>query len=191
MTRFLSLSAALLLAASSTAVAQTPNPRGELRGEIGGVGIAVDYGRPGLGDRMLSDLMAMLPPDRVWRAGENQVTILETTRDLLIGGQTVSAGRYSVYLRIAEEGDWSLLLNSHQGIPLGELWSEAPEAMRAEPWPMLSGYAAIAEQEVARIALTEVDAAGEGQDIFEITLDGSSLRFAWGGVAWETTVAAP
>ena len=192
MTRFLFLSAALLLAApSSAAAAQEPNPRGAVEAEIGAARIAIDYGRPELGGRMLSDLLAMLPPDGVWRAGENQVTILETSGDLTIGGEAVPAGRYSLYLHIAEESGWSLLVNGHQGIALGELWSEAPEAMRAEPWPMLSGYGAIADEEVARIPLAEVEAAEGSREIFEIALDGNALRFAWGGEAWETTVQGP
>lgn len=190
MNRMLPLSAILAVALAALATAQEPNPRGALAGAVGGAAITIDYGRPGLAGRMLDDLLAMLPPDRVWRAGENQVTILETSADLSVGGVDVPAGRYSVYLHIAEDGVWSLLLNSHQGIALGELWAEAPEAMRNEPWPMLSGYGGIADQEVARIPLTEAEATGD-QDIFAIDLAGDALRFAWGGVAWQTTLAAP
>ena len=194
MMRFPHLPLLLLLAvpfAADSAAVQAPNPRGALDATVGDAAITVDYGRPRLAGRMLSDLLAMLPPERVWRAGENQVTILETSADVEIGGRPLAAGRYSVYLHIDEGGNWALLLNRHQGIPLGELWSEAPEAMRAEPWPMLSGYAAIADDEVARIPLAETEPGDGDPDVFEITLDGNDLRFAWGGNAWKTTVTAP
>lgn len=180
------LTAAFALAAS----AQDAQPRGAVSAEVAGATLSIDYGRPDLGDRMLVDLLNMLPPDRVWRAGENQVTILETSGPVKIGGETVPAGRYSLYLHVPESGGWALLVNRHQGIALGELWDQAPEAMRAEPWPMLSGYGQIEDQEQARIGLEEVETSGDG-DVFEITAADGTLRFAWGGVAYQTTLASP
>ena len=150
----------------------------------------IDYGRPALGDRMLGALLSMLPEDRVWRAGENQVTTLETSAPLMIGSQTVPAGRYSLYLHVPESGNWHLLVNRHQGIALGELWSEAPEAMRAEPWPMLTGYAGIEDQEQARISLEEAESSGDG-NVFEITADSGMIHFSWGGTAYQTTLGTP
>jgi hypothetical protein len=182
----------ILLAAALAlpAAAQSPNPRGAVKADAGGAMISIDYGRPALGDRMLGDLLNMLPGDRVWRAGENQVTILETSAAVKIGSETVPAGRYSLYLHVPENGNWQLLVNRHQGIALGELWSEAPAAMRAEPWPMLSGYAAIAEQEQTRIALQPADASGDG-NVFEITAGDGMIRFSWGGTAYQTTLGSP
>lgn len=172
------------------ALAQDPLPRGAAVAEVGGATVSIDYGRPDLGDRMLADLLNMLPPDRVWRAGENQVTILESSGPVKIGGETVPAGRYSLYLHVPESGNWALLVNRHQGIALGELWDQAPEAMRAEPWPMLSGYGQIEDQEQARIGLEEVEVSGDG-NVFEIAAGDGTLRFAWGGVAYQTTLRSP
>ena len=180
----------IALALAIPATAQDPNPRGAVKTEVGGASVMIDYGRPDLGDRMLGDLLGMLPPDRVWRAGENQVTILETSAAVQIGGETVPAGRYSLYLQVPESGDWHLLVNKHQGIALGELWSEAPEAMRAEPWPMLSGYGQIEDQEQARIALQPADASGDGK-VFEITAGDGMIQFSWGGTAYQTTLGSP
>ena len=171
-------------------LSQDRTPRGAVSAEVGGAAVSIDYGRPALGDRMLVDLLNMLPPDRVWRAGENQVTTLENSEPVEIGGKTVPAGRYSLYLHVPESGDWTLLVNRHQGIALGKLWSEAPEATRGEPWPMLSGYSQIEEQEQARIALEKVEASGDGS-VFEITAGGGVLRFAWGGVAYQATLRSP
>ncbi len=189
MTRFLS-TALLLALPAAEAASQSPNPRGAASGEVGGAAVAIDYGRPALGDRMLSDLLDMLPEERIWRAGENQVTTLETSAELTIGAHSVPAGRYSLYLHIPESGAWSLLVNRHLGIPLGELSSRAPEAMRAEPWPMLSGYAAIEDQEAARVPLERADGAEAG-DVFEITIEDGQLRFAWGGTAYQTSLSSP
>jgi len=182
------LFAAILIALPLTAAAQDAMPRGMAEAMVGGSAVSVDYGRPDLGGRALDELFAMLPEERVWRAGENQVTILETSGDIMIGGHMIPAGRYSLYLHIAEEGAWSLLVNRNQGMMLGELWSEAPEAMRGEMWPRLDGYAAIESDEVARIPLTE--AMGAGGDVFEIELDGGKIRFSWAGVAHEAMLGS-
>ena len=183
---FILLAAAIALPAA----AQNPNPRGAVKADVGSAMVSIDYGRPALGDRMLGDLLSMLPGDRVWRAGENQVTILETSAPVKIGSETVPAGRYSLYLHVPESGDWQLLVNRHQGIALGELWSEAPEAMRAEPWPMLSGYGQIEDQETARIGLQSADASGDG-NVFEISAGDGMIRFSWGGTAYQTTIGSP
>ena len=177
---------AILLAAPSFLAAQDTLPRGNAEAMIGSASVSVDYGRPDLGGRDLADLFGMLREERVWRAGENQVTILETSADVMIGGHAIPAGRYSLYLHIPEDGDWSLLVNRNQGIALGELWSEAPEAMRSEMWPRLDGYTAIESDEVARIPLSE--ASGSGGDVFEVELVGGMIRFSWAGVAYEATL---
>lgn len=190
MNRFSILSAVLSGALAVPAAAQDAQPRGAASTDVGGASISVDYGRPDLGDRMLSDLLNMLPEDRVWRAGENQVTTLETSAAVKIGNETIPAGRYSLYLHVPESGNWHLLVNRHLGIALGELWSEAPEAMRAEPWPMLTGYAGIAEQEQARIQLDEASASGDGS-IFEISAGDGMIQFSWGGTAYQTTLQSP
>ncbi len=190
MTRIPLLATVLAAALALPAAAQDALPRGAVSTDVGGASVMIDYGRPDLGDRMLSDLLNMLPEDRVWRAGENQVTILETSAAVKIGGETVPAGRYSLYLHVPESGGWALLVNRHQGIALGELWDQAPEPMRAEPWPMLSGYGQIEDQEQARISLDEAEASGSG-NVFEISAAGGMLRFAWGGVAYQTSLASP
>ena len=190
MSRFSFFAALLIAALALPAAAQDALPRGAVSADVGGASISIDYGRPDLGDRALGDLLSMLPADRVWRAGENQVTILETSGPVAIGGTTVPAGRYSLYLHVPESGDWSLLVNRHQGIALGELWSEAPEAMRAEPWPMLRGYGQIEDQEQARISLDEAETSGDG-NVFEITAGDGMLRFAWGGEAYQTSLGSP
>ncbi len=191
MPRFAFRAALLATLLALPAAAQNMNPRGKVETDVRGASVSIDYGRPGLGGRSLSDLLGMLPEERVWRAGQNQVTILETSAALMIGGETVPAGRYSLYLHIPESGDWSLLVNRHLGVPLKEIASQPPPLDLAdEPWPMVGRYGQIEDQEAARIALDEAEAMGDG-DIFEIAVEGGMLRFAWGGTAYGTTLASP
>ena len=82
MKRFASLAAALVL--TTAAYAQdAPNPRGNTSATVGGKKVTVNYGRPALKGRKMDDLLKQLPEDRMWRAGENQVTILTTEGPIL------------------------------------------------------------------------------------------------------------
>src|SRR5262245_24437760 len=117
MKRLVSVAAGLALA---TAAFAQDNPRGNTSATVGGKKVTVDYGRPTLKGRKMDELLKQLPEDRMWRAGENQVTILNTEGPISIGGKTVPAGRYSMYVHAPATGDWSLALNSDQGIALGK-----------------------------------------------------------------------
>ena len=51
--------------------------------------MAIEYGRPASAGRTVEALTAQLPADRIWRAGENQVTTLTTDTDVMIGDKRV------------------------------------------------------------------------------------------------------
>src|SRR5512139_751284 len=107
--RTVSLVALASLAVAASALAQ--NPRGSAAAQVGGKKVTIDYGRPALKGRSLDELLKQLPADRMWRAGENQVSTLTTEGDLMIGGTKVAAGKYSLYVHAGEGNAWSLVLN--------------------------------------------------------------------------------
>jgi hypothetical protein len=181
--------AAVLAFAASAAFAE--NPRGAASATVGGKKLAVDYGRPVLKGRSLDVLMKDLPADRMWRAGENQVTTLTTAGDITIGGKKVPAGKYSLYVNAPAAGDWSIAINSDLGLPLVKLWDKAPDNMKNEPWPHLEGYKNIATKELARAPMKsgKVSPAAE---LFTIDMkpagSGSTLTLSWGERSWSLDV---
>jgi hypothetical protein len=188
--RLACLASLLAVSVATTALAQ--NPRGAATTSVAGKKLAVDYGRPALKGRALDELLKQLPPDRIWRAGENQVTTLSLEGDVAIGGKKVPAGKYSVYVHAADANTWELVLNRDLGQPLGKIWDKAPDNMKNEPWPHLDDYTkAIASQEVARVPLKAAQVAAP-TDLFTITLTpagkGSTLTLAWGTQAWSADV---
>src|SRR5215471_9459566 len=145
---------ATLLAASSLAFAESP--RGTATATVNGKKVSVEYGRPNLKGRSLADLMKQLPEDRIWRAGDDQVTTLTTETDLVIGGKKVPAGKYSLYVALPQDGSRQLVLNKDLGIPLVKLWDKAPANLAQEPWPRLDGYQKnVADKEVLRVPMTK------------------------------------
>ena len=186
MTKRLAVFAALVgLAAIS--FAQDGQPRGQAETMVHGKKVVIDYGRPDLKGRSLDELMKDLPEDRIWRAGENQVTTLDTATDLKIGGIEIPAGRYSLYVHAPAEGDWSLCVNKDQGIALEKIFPAASPEMAKELWPRLDGYQKNIEgEEVARIPMTKK--SSETGDVFTIDLTASALTLSWAGQAWEATI---
>lgn len=126
MSRTLSYAAALLLGASSLAVAQNAPagprlaPSTRATAEVGFMypqgstppspapSIRLDYGQPHLRGRTLHT-DSLVPYDRPWRTGANAATTLTTGVDLTIGGQSVPAGSYVVWTLPSAQG-WTLVL---------------------------------------------------------------------------------
>jgi uncharacterized protein (DUF2141 family) len=187
-TRWMAIAAVLALAGSPVVGAAE---RGAATASVGGKKVSIDYGQPSLKGRPFDELLKQLPEDRVWRAGENQVTTLTTEGPIRIGGKALAAGKYSLYVLLGADGSRTLLVNSDLGIPLIKLWDKAPADVANEPWPRLDGYTKnIAAKEVARAALKKE--TGPTVDVFSISLapagKGATLRLAWGTESWSIDV---
>jgi hypothetical protein len=179
--------AALVLAASSFAA----DPRGTATATVGGKKVTIDYGRPALKGRSIDELLKQLPADRIWRAGENQVTTIATEGGLTIGGHKLPAGKYSLYVHAGEGNQWSLVLNRDLGVPLGQIWPQAPANLKNEPWPHIMDYTKGAgDKEVLRAKMAA--AAAAPADLFTMTLApkgrGAELTLAWGAQAWSVAL---
>jgi len=48
-----------------------------------------------------------------WRAGANEATVFECSHPVAINGQPLPAGRYALYLELAEKGPWTWVFSSH------------------------------------------------------------------------------
>ena len=181
-------------AAASVALAQNPPaPRGTATATVRGKPILVEYGRPSLKGRALDDLLAKLGPDRMWRAGANQVTTFNTELDLSIAGKKLPAGKYSLYVYAPQTGGWQLALNTDPGIELIKIYPQAPAVVAHALWPRLDGYGKIADKEVLRVPL-QSGTASPAVDLYTITLEpgggGATLKLAWGDKSWSARMKA-
>ena len=181
---------AALMAIGSLAFAQSA-PRDNPSAAVGGKTISVEYGQPALGDRTVEKLLSMLPKDRMWRAGSEQVTTFETAGPVMVGDKSVAAGKYSLYLHCAEDGTFSLALNEVLGQPLGKIWAAAPDKLKEEPWPHFNYQEEIGDKEVIRVPL----AGGKSEekvDRFTIKLnpsdEGATMLMSWGTQTWKVGI---
>jgi hypothetical protein len=75
---------------------------------IAGADLRVSFGRPAVKGRKIWG--ALVPLDRVWRAGANEATTLSVNRDVRIEGRELPAGTYTLFV-IPTAEDWTLILN--------------------------------------------------------------------------------
>ena len=78
------------------------------------------YGSPRVRDRVIWG--NLVPYDAVWRAGANETTALELTKDVEIQGQTISAGTYGFFIIPKKDEPWVIILNEEWSKELHDAW---------------------------------------------------------------------
>lgn len=75
--------------------------------------VKVTYCRPHKRDRVVfgGDLV---PYGKVWRTGANEATEITFTKDVILAGNKVEAGTYTLFT-IPEKNKWTVILNSDLG----------------------------------------------------------------------------
>lgn len=93
---------------STTAQEKKASPAELAQGKFNGAAITISYGSPSVKNRVIwGDLV---PFGKVWRAGANEATTLETDKDLIIEGQNLPAGKYAVFV-IPEKTEATVIFN--------------------------------------------------------------------------------
>ncbi|HRC85478.1 MAG TPA: DUF2911 domain-containing protein [Thermoanaerobaculia bacterium] len=95
-----------------------PSPMAMARTTLGEAYLRVVYCRPGKRGRDnifgTAEAKALVPYGTIWRTGANEATELTVTRDVLIGGQRLAAGNYSLFTTPGPDR-WKLHINSGLG----------------------------------------------------------------------------
>lgn len=104
----------------------------------------------------------LVPYGQVWRAGANEATLLITQQPIEIGGATVPAGAYTLFMLPAENGPSKLIINKQ----IGQWGSQYDE-----------------KQDLARVDLKQ-SATPESVDQFTMAVakeasGGGTLTLAW------------
>jgi hypothetical protein len=137
-----------------------PSPASTVTQRIGLTDVSITYSRPSAkGRKVFGDLV---PYGEVWRTGANKATMLSTNGPLLIEGQELPAGKYSVFTIPYEGGAWEVIFNRNT-----ELWG----AYERKP-----------EEDVLRVKCNARDA--QATESFTIAFDnlgndGADLVFRW------------
>ena len=100
----------IFIATTNFAVGQKAkvSPRENVTGKINTATISIDYGSPSVRGRKIWG--ALVPFDKIWRAGANEATTFETDKDLILEGEKLPAGKYSLFI-IPNEKECIVIFN--------------------------------------------------------------------------------
>lgn len=130
-------SATMVLAAMTISVnafaqeAKKPaSPAATVTGKIKDANITISYNSPSVKGRTIwGDLVGY---DKVWRAGANEATTFETSKDITVQGKKLPEGKYSFFLIPKESGTWTAIFNKESKQWGAYKYEEAKDALRVD-----------------------------------------------------------
>jgi DUF2911 family protein len=169
--------AAAFLAIGSLAVAQQPTPApapaappairlpqvsqgASVKQTIGLNDVSITYSRPGVKSRKIWG--GLVPYGAVWRTGANSATTFQVSEDVVIEGQPLPAGTYSLHT-IPGEKEWTLIFNKE-----------------ANQW---GSYSYDAAKDAVRVKVTPIP--GPAQEWMQFRFEDPTLNSARVVLAWE------
>ena len=125
-----------LLVAGATQAQQLnlprPSPKASLMQNVGTTEITINYNRPGVKNRQIWG--ALVPYDAVWRTGANEATTIQFSEDVLINGQKLAKGLYSLHTIPGRE-NWTIIFNSVASQWGSYSYDKAKDALRVTAKP--------------------------------------------------------
>ncbi|MGZ3439306.1 MAG: DUF2911 domain-containing protein [Polyangia bacterium] len=85
-----------------------PSPNAKVSQFIGVTEVTVDYSSPGVKNRKIWG--AVVPYDKVWRAGANSPTKITFSKDVIVDGKPMAAGTYAFFIQPTATR-WTLIFN--------------------------------------------------------------------------------
>ncbi|MEL7832644.1 DUF2911 domain-containing protein [Fodinibius sp. Rm-B-1B1-1] len=111
------------------------SPNATVSQTVGTTDITITYGRPAVNDRKIFG--ELVPYDEVWRTGANESTALVVSDDVIIEGNELEAGTYSIYT-IPNENEWTIIINSKMS--WGTQYDQSQDVMRFTVEPQEANY---------------------------------------------------
>ena len=105
-----------------------PSPFSKVEQKVGLTDVTLEYSRPSMhGRTIFGDLV---PYDKLWRTGANQYTKVTFSDDVVIDGQDVKAGTYSIFTKPGKTS-WELFLYTDiEGGGTPKEWDESKVAAK-------------------------------------------------------------
>lgn len=129
---FLALLALAAPAAHADLVLPRPSPKATVMQSVGITDFTIAYSRPGVKKRTIwGDLV---PWDKPWRTGANEATAFTTTDTIMVAGQKLPAGSYSIVTIPTQKG-WTVIFNKDLKLWAVNPYAEAQDALRVPVTP--------------------------------------------------------
>lgn len=106
------LMAILFMSVTACAQGNRASPAATATGKVGDADITINYSSPSVKGRTIWG--ELVPYGKVWRAGANAATTFETSKDIMVEGKKLPAGKYSLFA-LPGEAEWKIMFNSQTG----------------------------------------------------------------------------
>jgi len=119
--RYLLTSIICMAVGVSAVFAQAPriSPPDITGAVVDGNRVTIFYSRPYTKDPKTGEKRkiwgGLVPYGKVWRMGANEATLLVTQKSIEVGGQTIPAGAYTLFMLPEEDGKAQLIVNKQIG----------------------------------------------------------------------------
>ncbi|WP_234733356.1 DUF2911 domain-containing protein [Tellurirhabdus bombi] len=126
------LQAAALCLVAQLATAQIklpqPSPGATSVQTVGVTDFTVKYSRPAVKGREIFG--QLVPYGQLWRTGANSATTFQTTTDVVVEGEKLTAGTYSLFT-IPAQGEWTLIFNKNTSAST-DAYKQEEDALRVK-----------------------------------------------------------
>jgi hypothetical protein len=147
------LSSLLILGFVSQSVAQDylkklrVSPKAEVMQVVGLTKVTISYSRPGVKGRKIWG--ALVPYDKVWRAGADEATKITFSTEVKVEGKKLSAGSYSFFV-IPNKKEWIIIFNKVSDQWGAFTYNEAEDAIRLKMKPKTAEFEEWLKYEIAK-----------------------------------------
>jgi len=131
---------ALLLFAPAALAAQIPQSQhATVTQIIGPTQVTIVYNRPSARGRVLFGKGGVVPWGKVWCPGADSATTIALRKDMVVGGQLLAAGKYSVWA-IPGPDEWMLIFSRAADVFHIPYPGEARDALRLKLKPQAGPF---------------------------------------------------
>ena len=87
-----------------------PSQKGTVSQMIANTEIFIEYSRPSAKGRVLFGAKGIVKYKKIWMPGANEASNIKFSRDVLVNGKPLKAGRYSIW-SIPNQGEWTIIFS--------------------------------------------------------------------------------
>lgn len=109
-----------------------PSPPATLTTTNNGLTLTIDYSQPSVKGRTIGKEIA--PYKQVWRTGANEPTTFEISRDAMVEGKSLKAGKYALFT-IPGEDVWTIIFSNELKQQGSSKYNAAQDALRVNVKP--------------------------------------------------------
>src|SRR4051812_35433770 len=175
---FVLVTALVALSQISSSNGQKPrvSPHETVKQTIDGNEITIVYGRPYTKDPKSGEKRkvwgTLVPFEKVWRLGADEATLLTTQKELQIGGKSIPAGTYSLFLLPHSDKSAALVVNKQTG-QWGTKYDEKQDLVRVD----MKGESNSSSPDQLTVAIDKAASGG-----------GGTIKVSWEGTQYSVDI---